>query len=360
MITALFTVAVIVQCIFTLYFFLRFFSSPASPPTKANSKGISVIICAKNEAENLAQNLPFVVTQLYNGPFEVIVVNDASTDYTASEAAAAGARVIDIQESDTRVLKGKKHALGVGVVAARYDLLLFTDADCKPASDQWLQLMTAPLTEGKQISVGYGAYAETTGLLNSFIRWETLHTFIQYSTYTKAGLPYMAVGRNLACTKAIFESARENENWNLLPSGDDDMLIRIAANAQNTAVVGDKSAFTYSAAKSTWKEWVVQKQRHLSTGKYYKQHIQMLLGMYSATHALSWICFVVLLFFSWKLALALMAFRCLLFWTTFAAAAQSTNEKGMFYFIPLFDFGWMLYNFAFAPYIFWKNKQHWK
>ncbi len=360
MILYLFAGAVAVQCFYTLYFFLRFFSSTEISKKNSKADGISIIICAKNEAPNLAKNLPSILAQQYSGPFEVIVVNDASSDDTDVVAAAAGAKVVDIHPEEPRILKGKKHALSAGVAAARYSLLLFTDADCKPASEQWLKLMAAPFSAGKQIVVGYGAYERTGILLNKFVRWETLHSFLQFSTYTRAGIPYMATGRNLACTRAVFDSVQKDDNWNSLPSGDDDMLIQIAADAQNTAVVMDKPAFTYSVTKATWKEWMTQKQRHVSTGKYYKWHIKLLLGAYAASHAVSWLCFFFLLFVSSKAALALMTVRCLLFWTAFACAARATGEKGMFYFIPAFDFGWMLYNFAFAPYIFWKNKQNWK
>src|SRR6185312_16266737 len=110
--------------------------------------------------------------------------------------------------TDERNLQGKKFALSYGVVYAKNDWLLLTDADCAPTSNRWLEQMVAPLAAGKEIVAGYGGYNKTWGLLNAFIRWETLHTFLQYSAYSLAGKPYMAVGRNLACTKDILLKAQ--------------------------------------------------------------------------------------------------------------------------------------------------------
>src|SRR5690606_34741868 len=100
-------------------------------------------------------------------------------------------------------------------------------------------------------------------LLNSFVRWETVHTFLQYSSYAKAGRPYMAVGRNLACTRTAFLKAQASPEWSKLPSGDDDLLVRAAGGRSNVAVMASRGAFTITQAKQEWAAWARQKQRHL-------------------------------------------------------------------------------------------------
>jgi glycosyltransferase involved in cell wall biosynthesis len=368
----LFILSVIVQCEYALYMFIRIFGlRPGKPLPPKDRRPVSIIICAKNEAQNLAKNLPAILSQKYDDEggkplFEVIVVNDASTDNTADvlqrmELQYDNLWDVVINENTERNLQGKKFALSKGVAYAKYDWLLLTDADCTPASDEWLPLMASPLAEGKEIVAGYGGYSRAKGLLNAFTRWETLHTFLQYSTYSSAGKPYMAVGRNLACTKEILLKAQQAEVWNLLPSGDDDLLVSVAGNRHNTAVVTNKKAFTYSGASDTWKKWISQKQRHLSTGKYYKANVKFLLGMYAVSHAALWICFFTfLLSFYWKTALVLMAVRCFLYWIIWTATAVKLEEANLIYFFPFFDIAWMVYNFAFLPYITWKNKTLWK
>ncbi len=354
-----------------LYIFIRILRIPAGKhlPLKER-RPVSIIICAKNEAHNLKKNLPAVLSQKYNDEsgkplFEVIVVNDDSIDDTAQvlqELEQQHDNLWDVVSRDAeRNLQGKKFAISKGLAYAKYDWLVLTDADCIPTSDSWLEQMAAPLANGKEIVAGYGGYNKTTGLLNAFIRWETLHTFLQYSTYIMAGRPYMAVGRNLACTKEVLQKAQQSEIWNVLPSGDDDLLVSISGNKDNTAIVCNKTAFTFSEAKENWSEWVKQKQRHLSTGKYYKSNIKLLLGIYGVSHAVLWLSVFVLLFSPyWKVAFILMPIRCIAYWLLWTAASGKLGEKNPVYLFPFFDLAWMIYNFAFLPYITWKNKKHWK
>src|SRR5690606_35658782 len=91
----------------------------------------------------------------------------------------------------------KKYALTLGIKKAKNNYLLFTDADCKPASNQWIQHLANYFSAEKQLILGYGAYAKTKGLLNKLIRFETAMTALQYFSFAKAGMPYMGVGRNL-------------------------------------------------------------------------------------------------------------------------------------------------------------------
>jgi len=370
--SGVFILLAIVQCGYALYFFIRILFLPLAKPAPAiEHQPVSIIICAKNEAANLKKNLPSILSQRYSNDaglplYEVIVVNDASDDDTVQVLMELEQRYdnlwdISISKDAVRDLPGKKFALSKGLAFAQNSWLVLIDADCAPASDTWLETMVAPLAEGKEIVAGYGGYAKGGGLLNAFKRWETLHTFLQYSTYAMAGNPYMAVGRNMACTKEALLKAQQSQVWGALPSGDDDLLVSVAGNANNTAIVCHEQAFTYTAAKATWGEWIRQKQRHLSTGKYYKKDIKLLLGAYGIAHAGLWLSFFALLFSSyWLLAINVMAVRCILYWALWAVTAMKLQEKKLIYFFPFFDIAWMVYNFVFFPYITWKDKRNWK
>jgi len=367
----LFLLGITIQIGYALSFFGRIFSLNSFRGELNDKPPVSVIVCAKNEAENLRQNLPVILSQRYTNDagkplYEVIVVNDASTDHTALVLLSVqkdypGLKVINIAAEEERIFKGKKFALSKGVEIAESQFLVMTDADCKPVSEKWLQLMVAPLTEGKEIAAGYGKFVAHEGLLNSFIRWETMHTFLQYTTYALNGFPYMAVGRNIACRKAIFEKALTSEAWNKLPSGDDDLLVNAAATKDNIAIVVDKDSFTLSMPKADFPEWVSQKQRHLSTGKYYRPAIKALLSVYASSHALIWLLFILLLIVGdTQMVLLAMAFRCFIYWFIWLYTAKKVGEKGILPLFPILDFTWMVYNFGFSPYILWKNKKQWK
>lgn len=296
--------------------------------------------------------------------YEVIVVNDASSDDTAAvlqglEQQFNNLWSVNIGPGAARNLKGKRFALSKGVAHATHDRLVFTDADCIPSSPHWLNNMVALMEEGKSIVIGYGKYNKTGSVLNIWVRWETVHTFLQYGTFTLSGKPYMAVGRNMACTKDVFLKAQASPAWNAVLSGDDDLLMGIAATPENTAVVCNAESFTSSPAKNTWSAWLRQKQRHMSTGKYYKRDIKYLLGAYGFSHSLTWLLFLGLLFSPLLgFAIVLMLLRSLLFWSLMAVASGKLGEKLTFS-IPFFDLGWMLYNFVLSPYILFKNKDRW-
>jgi glycosyltransferase involved in cell wall biosynthesis len=369
----LFCLSVVLQCAYALYFFVRvFFVSAKNKSIGTNDKKpVSIIICAKNEAHNLQQYLPAILAQRYTNEagkllYEVIVVNDASSDdsdhiLNELQNNYGHLQVVTISRYDTHDVTGKKYALKRGVAAAQYDWLLFTDADCTPASTSWLADMAAAVANNKKIAAGYGKYVQHSGLLNAFIRWETMHTFLQYSSYAMAGKPYMAVGRNLLCEKEMWHKAETSEIWNILPSGDDDLLMQTQATGQNTAIVESPRSFTVSEPKGTMKEWLKQKQRHMSTGKYYRPDIKALLSVYASSHAAMWLLFFILLaFINIKLLVYVLLVRCLLYWIIWAYMAKKLQEKKIILLFPLLDIGWMIYNFALSPYIIWKNKRQWK
>lgn len=366
-----FTACLVINCGYAVFFFRRIFRIKGLSRTEENRnrKPVSVIICARNEAFNLVQNLPAVLKQNYSNKegntfFEVIVVNDHSTDDTTVVLQRLSReypqlRIVELGAGGAR--PGKKGALCAGVDAALNDFLLFTDADCMPAGPQWLALMAEPLHMGKEIVAGYSGYYPAAGLLNIFIRWETVHSFLQYTTYCLAGIPYMAVGRNLACTKGAFRKASRSGVWNKLPSGDDDLLVSEVATGDNMEIMMMPATFTMSAPVTGWSAYWAQKQRHLSTGKYYKPLPKLLLGVYGGSHAATWLGFVGALCTPYYLyALALMYVRCLMHWSCWYNACNRVGERRLVMFFPFMDFAWMLYNFALSPYVFFKNKKTWK
>jgi len=368
----------VLQVSYAVYVFLpgvySTYAAGKKPATPGDKEQVSVIICARNEAYNLEQNLPFILAQRYSNAagkhmFEVIVVDDASDDDTGAVLAKLclkhdHLRVVQVKPGEQRSFPGKKYAVGKGIAVADHNWLLFTDADCIPVSDRWIEHMTAPLrtsSEKIKIAGSYGKYSTEPGMLNAFIRWETMHSFLQAFAYAQSGMPYMAVGRNMAAAKELYAQVQDWDVWKALPTGDDDLLVARTATADNMRMIHVPGSFTISEPKHTWGEWLRQKQRHMSAGKYYKPRIKAYLGAYALTHALVWGLFFVLLFSAYPFwVLLLMVFRCGVYWFTWARMCRLLGEKKLSYWFPAFDFGWMIYNFVLSPYIFWKNKQQWK
>lgn len=369
-----FLLACLIQICFVAFFFIHRIKRKAVTPTIKTA--ISIIICAKNEADNLKQFLPSVLQQDYHPQlFEVIVVNDQSTDGSAQvlnqfSLQYPQLKIITIPGDVVKTLPGKKYALAQGIKAAQHDRILLTDADCKPFSDQWLKEMTST---DKDIVLGYGAYQTNPGLLNKFIRWETVNTCMQYASYARSGLTYMGVGRNLSYRKSLLKDLEQDKDflqiYSSTPSGDDDLLIGRIATKTNVDVCLDNNAHTISVPQKTWKAWWRQKTRHASTGKYYQPKIKNLLGLYGLSHSLYWLLGLPLVIFSISnfqfsisdyLVLIMFGMRILLYWINATQWYNHLGEKKLLLFYPLGDLGWALYNVFLSPYIFWKNRQAWK
>lgn len=109
---------------------------------------ISVIIAARDAAETLGWTLEALAAQRLREPYEVIVVDDDSSDQTATIAADAGARVV------AGPGRGAGPARSAGVAAARHRLLAFTDADCAPEAD-WLAAGLMALRDGAALVQGW-------------------------------------------------------------------------------------------------------------------------------------------------------------------------------------------------------------
>ncbi len=234
---------------------------------------ISLIICAKNEDENLTEFLPKVLTQDYPN-FEVIVVNDCSYDNTETVIDEfikifPNLKKVTIQE-DPYYKHGKKFAVLVGIKAASYENLLFTDADCYPASSNWLREMASGFSVRKEIVLGYGAYEKMPGFLNKLIRFDTFIIATQYLSAAVRKRPYMGVGRNLAYKKSLFYKNKGFSRHYHINSGDDDLFVNEAAGRENVNICVSKDAITYSKPKTSFKAWKLQKARHLTTSPFYK------------------------------------------------------------------------------------------
>lgn len=297
MITALliiWLVIVSIQLIYILFVFSRtaFYRQPdyESPSV---TDGVTIVVCARNELDNLTELLPLLENQSYP-TFEVLVMDDRSTDGTTEYlengiAELRHVRFIKIDKEHEHVTP-KKYALTIALKKALYPSVLLTDADCRPASQNWLATMVAPLTQTeKSIVLGFSPYEQQPGFLNLLIRSETLYTAVQYFSLALAGRPYMGVGRNLGYrTQLFFDNRGFYTHMNVL-GGDDDLFINEVATKQNTAICLDSDTFTWSKPKETWADWRIQKRRHLNVGKHYKSGHKIRLGLLTGSYVLSWL-----------------------------------------------------------------------
>ncbi|MCC9166071.1 glycosyltransferase [Pontibacter harenae] len=321
---------VLVQLYFALFYFLPL--SKYTDPVTEEKKPISVIVAAHDEQENLYELLPMLLNQDYP-EFEVVVVNDRSEDDTEFylyelERQFSNFKVVTVKKTPD-YLNPKKYAVALGIRAAKYEHMLFTDADCRPERTEWINKMQQGYTTGVDVVLGYSPYAHIKGFLNHLIRYETLLTGMQYLSHANKGRAYMGVGRNLSYTKTCFFRNKGFASHIKLLGGDDDLFVRDAANNSKVNIVIDKEGQTSSVPKKTFREWLTQKRRHLSVGRMYKASDKRRIGAFMGANLFFYLLLLIILFMYSKLAIlgALVGLRYLTVFPVYVLCARRLNEK---------------------------------
>ncbi|UBM60969.1 glycosyltransferase [Marinilongibacter aquaticus] len=294
---ALFGTAVFVQFIYLLFVFtaLAGYRGEEDNEEERDLPGVSVVVAAWNEIKNLQELIPLLAEQDYPD-FEIIIVDDRSSDGTYDylldiHNAFPNVRFVHVKALPEH-FTAKKYAVTMGLKKAQKEVVLLTDADCRPNSKYWIREMAEALGPDKEVVLGFSPYYEYPGRLNAFIRYETFQTALQYFSFARVGVPFMGVGRNLMYRKEAFWAVNGFTKHLALLSGDDDLLINEIAHSKNTAICISEESHVYSEPKRTFKEWVTQKRRHLSVGKRYKFRDKLTIGLLWFSFILVWFSFV--------------------------------------------------------------------
>jgi poly-beta-1,6-N-acetyl-D-glucosamine synthase len=355
-----------IQLLYTILVYFRFtvHKKVKKLPENHSYPGVSVIIAARNEEDNLYQNLPAILEQDYPN-FEVIVVNHQSIDDSGHILRAyskqyPNLKIIEI-ERNAHLRNGKKLPITMGIKGSKYSHFVFTDADCKPASNHWLKWMSSCFSDRTQLVLGYGPYRATNGFLNFLIRFDTASIAVNYFSYACARIPYMGVGRNIAYTREVFDSVNGFKSHYSIQSGDDDLFVRDAAKKRNYTIQYHKDSFCFSDAESSWGNWVDQKNRHFTTSPQYRVFHKALLGIYPFTLLLMLITFFTLVFRAEYTVWTGICFggTYLLTWIIQAVNLNKLGESKMAFWFPLMN----ILHAVVIPVVYYsgdKNEVKWK
>jgi glycosyltransferase involved in cell wall biosynthesis len=363
----------VVQLVFILFVYARtayrtLGSSAGSWPARLaigpDGPGVTVIVCAHNERENLAELLPLLDAQEYP-VFEVLLIDDRSDDGTEELLRGllprlSHCRSIRIDTSPAHTTP-KKYALTIALKKAVHEAVLLTDADCRPAGSHWVAGMVDAMIrrEQKNIVLGVSPYEYRPGWLNRLIRYETLFTAVQYLSMALIGQPYMGVGRNLMYRKSVFFDNKGFYSHLNIVGGDDDLFMNEVATGQNTVIALDPATFVYSKPKETWADWRLQKQRHLNVGKFYRPAHKARLALLMGSQVLTWMLALpalarvvtllahgraeILLEPLLLIASVVFVWRLLAFWIVVSRISTRLGEPVKIWAIPALDLGVAMY-----------------
>ncbi len=351
-----------------LWYYLQVFSRLAEHrPVRSNrdpETSVSIVICARNEESNLLKNLPLILEQNYPH-FEVVVVNDHSSDNTVSilsdfQHTYENLKVVTISLSSSEN-GGKKAALATGIASTNHEILLLTDADCSPEGSNWINGMVKNFTKGKDLVIGYSPFEKERGMLNAMQRFDVFYTALQYLSFALKGIPYMGVGRNLAYKKALYIENRGFSSHRHILSGDDDLFVSEVANDQNISVEISSDSTTFSPAPESLTKWFHQKRRHYTTGGNYTFRQKAMLAGFHISLIAFYISIVGLLASSGFTAL-IIALILLKYSTQFFVLKKCMDKLGeidLLLLSPILELFISVFNFSAALSNFFLKKPQW-
>ena len=335
--------ALFIQLFYYLFFYARVTVKRQPKHSRPDQDPVSIVICARNEEENLRNNLPVILEQAYP-QYEVVVVNDCSEDGTADLLSDLQERYKNLRvttiKPDEKFTHGKKLALTIGIKAAQYDFMLLTDADCCPASSSWLHMMQENFIPSCEVTIGYGAYKQKKGALDKLVRCDTFFIGLQYLGFGLAGIPYMGVGRNLAYRKSTFFNNRGFASHYNLSSGDDDLFVSEVSTKKNTLVEYRPQTITHSEQVSSFNSWMWQKLRHSVTAARYKKSVKLLIWLEPISRVLLFAAATFLIGFTpliW-IGVGAIGFRLIIQSIIFKVAQNRLLEKNLFIYSLAYDF----------------------
>lgn len=310
--TTILFILLFVQLFFWTYFFSKLSRYQAPERLSKRQEPVSVIIAARNEETNLERHLPTILGQDHP-QYQIIVIDDHSTDGTETilrKMENADRKIVSRKSNQNA--HGKKQAIKHGIAISDHDVLLMTDADCRPVTNEWISTMTNALEASEvKIVLGYSPYKLKAGFLSLWVHFENWLVGVQYLSYALRAMPYMGVGRNLLYRKSLYHPDMIEKYEHLL-SGDDDLTLMQMADGSNTIICIDPNSFVETEAPETLGDYIRQKRRHLTTAPYYKWIHKILLGLFGISQTLFFLSAILCLCNGhWLLTLSIILARLL-------------------------------------------------
>lgn len=292
-----------------LFFYFNYYRKPYSyvkekdkdnySPVSSKPK-VSIIIASENEADELAKNLPFILSQDYPD-FEVIVVNNGSTD--ESEMLLQSLKLNNphlyhtyLPYSGDNHFGRRKLALTLGIKAAKGDVLLFTEPYSKPVSDTWISIMIDELSDKKEVVLGYSFYKKTKSFFNRMARFDNHLFSMQYLSMAIKGKGFLGTYRNIAFRKHLFFDNKGFASLLNLENGEDVFINRIIT-PDNTAVALRPDSFIETSIES-YSLWRQIKKSYFLTKSYIQSSVRALFGFETFSRYLFYLLLAGLIIYS--------------------------------------------------------------
>ncbi len=305
--------------------------SSFAPSTPEHYKHFSVVIPARNEAENMQHCIDSILAQSFpSSHFEIIVIDDFSEDNTAQIVES-----IQNTHSNVQLLRladfyqpgemnsFKKKAIEKAVSMAKGDWIVTTDADCIVPM-HWLSLYNAYIHKNNPVFVAAPVmFIKEHGLLNQFQVLDFLALQGITAASVGAGKHSMSNGANLAFEKSAFIAVGGYQGVDQIASGDDMFLMhKMKVTLSNRiGYLFHPGAIVLTKAMNSWKGFLMQRIRWSSKARYYDDH------------SIFWVLVLVYLY---NLSLLVLLFTGLYYWLLVSIALKICFE--LLFLVPVAQF----------------------
>lgn len=301
----------------------------------------TIVITAHNQISGLEENLLLYLGQDYPH-FEVLVVNDNSDDGSSDllkeyMQVYPHLHVVELTQS-LNWFKGKKFPLSLGIKSAKNDLVVITDAHCKPASHLWLHEMVSAYKPETEIVLGYSTY-DTTSKINIWLRFWSFFDALFYFSMAHSGLPFKGVGKNLSYSRKLFYKQNGFISHYTISVGDDELFINKAATSKNTSFTISPESVMKTVKEITFNRWWKKETTRLMLREYFKARHRFMLSLYAFTMIIFFALFVLLLVLKagWIVVLSVFTLRLFSLIIVFDSALKKLGEKKLLLLTPFFE-----------------------
>ncbi|NTW32999.1 MAG: glycosyltransferase [Bacteroidetes bacterium] len=232
---------------------------------------VTVIVPARNESENISACLKNICSQNYPADlFEIIIVNDSSTDNTAELVndfikTNSNYKISFIEHSGNKN-SGKKQAITEAIKVAQGDLIITTDADCVMNTKWIASVVEYYETYKPAMIIGPVKFYNEKGFFQKIQSVEFLSLIASGAASVQIGAPIMCNGANLAYERKIFTDVSGYSSPKNYASGDDVFLMHKIKKFtdRKIAFIKCKDAFVETKAQNTFRDFVNQRKRWVS------------------------------------------------------------------------------------------------
>ena len=296
-----FGIFLIIQLIYHwgLFSKVAFYKNKRLTKTDSELEPVSIVLCARDAYEYLVELVPALLSQNYPD-FEVVIVNDCSDDETEEylkDLERQEPRIKPVQlKQHLNFFNGKKFPLSMGIKSAQNDLIVLTDCNCMPTTNNWLRSVVNCYGNKTEIVIGYSPFIRKKGFLNYLMRFDAVQNALLYLSAALKGNPYMGIGKNLSYRKELFYRNKGFTSHYTTSVGDDDLFISQVATKKNTEVLIDPENAILTTPTDSFRIWMRQKSSRYSTVSKYNMRARFSLSMFHASGLLFYLSFIALLF----------------------------------------------------------------